>query len=314
MRPTQFIAALALAGSVVFSSYAALAAEEADPVIAKVGGVDVYQSELELAQGELDPQFSQMPAEQRQLAALAAVIDIKTLARMAEDEKIQDSESFKHQMAFLRDRTLHNLLFKKKVVDPITDEDVKARYDKEIAATPKEDEVKARHILLETEEEAKAVIAELEAGKDFVELAKEKSTGPSASQGGDLGYFTKGRMVPQFEQVAFELEPGEFTKEPVKTEFGWHVIKVEDRREAQPPAFEQVAPQVRQVLLRERYSDLMNQARDDVEVEILDPELKAGYDSVMSMQQGQDAAPAEEGTDGAADPAADAEPAPAAEE
>jgi peptidyl-prolyl cis-trans isomerase C len=118
------------------------------------------------------------------------------------------------------------------VVDPVSDADIKARYEQEIAAVPPEEEISARHILLETEEAAKAVIAELDAGKDFAELAKEKSTGPSAAQGGDLGFFTKGRMVPEFEAAAFDaLTPGEYGKEPVKTQFGWHVIKVEERRE-----------------------------------------------------------------------------------
>jgi peptidyl-prolyl cis-trans isomerase C len=126
--------------------------------------------------------------------------------------------------------------------------DIKARYDKEVAATPPEEEISARHILVETEEEAKALITELDAGKDFAELAKEKSTGPSAGQGGDLGFFTKGRMVPEFEAAAFEITPGEYGKEPVKTQFGWHVIKVEERRETAPPAFEEVADQVRQLV------------------------------------------------------------------
>jgi len=284
MRPTKLIAALLIAAAVALPA-GSMAADGDDPVIAKVGGVDVYQSELTLAEAELDPQFQRMPAEQRQLAALAAVVDIKTLARKAEADKFQDTELFKRQMAYLRDRTLHNLLFKAQVVDPITEEEIKARYEKEIAATPTEDEIKARHILVKTEEEAKAVIAELEAGKDFVELAKEKSTGPSASQGGDLGYFTKGRMVPPFEAAAFALEPGEFTKEAVNTEFGWHVILVEDSRKAEPPVFDKVKDQVQQVLLRERYADLMAQARKDIEVEVLDPALKDGFAQIQASQK-----------------------------
>jgi peptidyl-prolyl cis-trans isomerase C len=167
-------------------------------------------------------------------------------------------------------------------MDTITDADVKARYDKEVAATPPEEEVKARHILVKTEEEAKKIIADLDAGKDFLELAKLSSDGPSAEQGGDLGYFTKGRMVPEFEAAAFELKPGEYTKTPVKTQFGFHVIKVDDRRPAAAPPLEQVSDQVRQVLLRERYAALLDEARAEAEVEVVDPALKQAYDAIKT--------------------------------
>ena len=283
MRHTKLVAAVFLASSVLMSS-GAFAADGEDPVVAKVGDAEIHESELALAQGELDPQFDNVPAEQRRLAALAAVIDIKSLARKAESQDLEDTPEYKAQMSYLRDRTLHNILFKKEVIDSITDEEVKARYDKEIAATPPEEEVKARHILLKSEDEAKEVIKELEGGADFVELAKTKSTGPSASEGGDLGYFRKGRMVPAFEEAAFGLKAGEFTKEPIKSEFGWHVIQVEDRREAEPPKLEQVAPQIRQVLLREKYAALLDAARSEVEVEVVDPALKEGYETVMKQQ------------------------------
>ncbi|MBW3096481.1 peptidylprolyl isomerase [Pseudohoeflea coraliihabitans] len=300
MRHTPLLAAVFFAATLSLST--PLHAAEDDPVVAKVGGVELHQSELRLAEGELDPQFAQMPAEQRRLAALAAAIDVKLLARLAEDEDLEETETYKRQMAYYRDRTLHNLMFKEKIVDTITDEDARARYDKEIAAMPSEEEVKARHVLVKTEDEAKAVIAELEDGKDFIELAKTKSTGPSAAEGGDLGYFTKGRMVPAFEEAAFALEPGEFTKEPVQSEFGFHVIKVEDRRAAAPPSFEQVEGQVRQVLLRERYADLMASARDSIDIEVVDPDLKAKYEQVMAMQKGGAAAAGEtENGDGAAE-------------
>ena len=283
MRPSQLAATLLLS-SIAFLPVHGYAAENADPVVATVAGVEVLASELKLAEGELDPQFDQMPEAQRRVAALAAVIDIKTLAHKAEAEKLDQTEDFKKLMAFQRDRALHNAIFKATVVDPVTDADVKARYDKEVAATPPEEEISARHILLKTEEEAKAVIAELDAGKDFAELAKEKSTGPSAAQGGDLGYFTKGRMVPEFEAAAFALKPGEYAKEPVKTQFGWHVIKVEDRREKAPPAFEQVADQVRQVVMRERYAELIKAARGEVKIDVIDPELKAAYEAIQKQQ------------------------------
>jgi peptidyl-prolyl cis-trans isomerase C len=283
MRLSQLAATLLLS-SISFLPVHAVAQDAADPVVATVGGVEIRTSELQMAEADLDPQFESLPAEQRRVAALAAVIDIKALARKAEAEKLDETESFKRLMAFQRDRALHNALFRSGVVESITEEDVRARYEKEVAATPAEEEISARHILVETEEAAKALIAELDEGKDFAELAKENSTGPSAANGGDLGYFTKGRMVPEFEAAAFALEDGEYAKEPVQTQFGWHVIKVEDRREAAPPPFEQVADQFRQLVLRERYGDLIREARGAVEIEVLDENLKTAYEAISAQQ------------------------------
>ncbi|MEQ8739897.1 MAG: peptidylprolyl isomerase, partial [Hoeflea sp.] len=175
MRLSQLAATLLLS-SISFLPVHAVAQDAADPVVATVGGVEIRTSELQMAEADLDPQFESLPAEQRRVAALAAVIDIKALARKAEAEKLDETESFKRLMAFQRDRALHNALFRSGVVESITEEDVRARYEKEVAATPAEEEISARHILVETEEAAKALIAELDEGKDFAELAKENST------------------------------------------------------------------------------------------------------------------------------------------
>ncbi|MEX3011391.1 peptidylprolyl isomerase [Hoeflea sp. TYP-13] len=255
-------------------SFGAYAQDTEDKVIATIGGKPVYQSELTFAETDLDPQFSRLPADQRTAAALSALLDIKLIALQAEKAGLGKDEMFQRRLEFLKDRALHNEYFRAKVVDGLTEEAVKDRYEKEVAATPPEQEVKARHILVDSEEQAKAVIAELEAGKDFIELAKEKSTGPSGPQGGDLGYFTRGRMVPEFEEAAFALETGGYTKEPVKTQFGWHVIKVEDKRDTPPPQFAQVADQIRRVLLQEQYLALIQEARAAIDVEVTDKNLQ----------------------------------------
>ncbi|MFK0277324.1 peptidylprolyl isomerase [Ensifer sp. NPDC090286] len=264
-------------------------AEDADPVVAKVGGEDVRQSELNLALGGLDPQLQQMPEEQKRAAALSAIIDVKLLSATAEKEGLQDDATFKQRVAYLTERELHNAYFKKHVVDAITKDDVKARYDKEVAAIPVQEEVKARHILVKTEDEAKEIIKELDAGKSFVELAKAKSTDPNKNDGGDLGYFTKGRMVPEFETAAFALEKGTYTKTPVKTQFGFHVILVEDKRPQAPPPLEQVEQQVRQLVMRDKYVELLAAAKKDAGVEISDPALKQAYDEANKAQEAQEA-------------------------
>ncbi|MBZ7922999.1 peptidylprolyl isomerase [Ensifer adhaerens] len=287
MSKLKTLAAAALVAAMAV--HGAARAEDADPVIAKVGGEEVRQSELTLALGGLDPQLQQMPDEQKRAAALSAIIDVKLLSKTAEKEGLQDDATFKQRVAYLTERELHNAYFKKHVVDAITKEEVKARYDKEIAAIPAQEEVKARHILVKTEDEAKEIIKELDAGKSFVELAKAKSSDPNKDDGGDLGYFTKGRMVPEFETAAFALEKGTYTKTPVKTQFGFHVILVEDKRPQAPPPLEQVEPQVRQLLMRDKYVELLAAAKKDAGVEISDPALKKAYDEANKAQEAQQA-------------------------
>ncbi|OHV78295.1 peptidylprolyl isomerase [Ensifer sp. LCM 4579] len=277
---------LALAALVAIVAAGGVArAEENDPIVAKVGDQEIRQSELDLAISSLDPQLERMPEEQKRAAALSSVIDVKLLAKDAEKEGLQNDEAYKQRIAFLTERELHNAFFKKHVVDAITEDDVKARYEKEIAAIPVQEEVKARHILVKTEEEAKEIIKELDAGKSFVDLAKAKSTDPNKDDGGDLGYFTKGRMVPEFEAAAFALEKGAYTKEPVKTQFGYHVILVEDKRPQAPPTLEQVEPQVRQLVMRDKYLALLASAKESTEVEISDAELKKAYDAANAARE-----------------------------
>ena len=187
-------------------------------------------------------------------------------------------------MHFLDIRELHNAYFRKHVLEAVTDDEVKARYEKEIAALPPQEEVHARHILVKTEDEAKAVIAALDGGKDFAELAKEKSSDPSKSEGGDLGYFKKGQMVPEFEAAAFALEKGQYTKTPVKSQFGFHVIKVEDKRTAAPPPLEQVNTQVRQMVMQDKYLGLLKAAKEKATIVVADPELKKGYDAATAAE------------------------------
>ncbi|WP_419914676.1 peptidylprolyl isomerase [Hoeflea sp.] len=260
-------------------SAGAAAQDSEDKVIATVGGKPVYQSELSFVE-ESDPQISRLPADQRTATALSTLLDIKLLAQQAENAGFGKDQAFQRRLDFLKDRELHNLFFKNRVIDGLTEEAVRERYDREVAATPPEQEVKARHILVDSEEQAKTVITELDGGKDFIELAQEKSTGPSGPQGGDLGYFTRGRMVPEFEEAAFALETGTYTKEPVKTQFGWHVIKVEDKRDTPPPNFEQVANQIQRILLQEQYLALLQEGREAVKVEITDEDLQKLFGGV----------------------------------
>ena len=262
------------AGLALLIATPSLAQENGKTIIAKVNGVEITEQELALAEVDMLEQFQQTPAENRRAAILNALIDIKLLAAAAEEAGLDQSPSFQARMAFNRSRTLHNEIFQKNALNSITDEDLKIRYDLEIKNFPQTEEVKARHILVDSEEAAREIIAELDGGADFIELAKTKSTGPSGPQGGDLGYFGKGQMVPEFETAAFALEKSEYTKDPVKSQFGWHVIRKEDQRMTPPPEFEQVKSQVRQMIAREKYFNLTQDARKKFKYEILDQDLK----------------------------------------
>jgi peptidyl-prolyl cis-trans isomerase C len=281
MRPTLPFRSLAACGLVLGLAFAApvaaIAQDKApdETVVATVNGSPITERDLEMAQGDLGPQFAQLPDEQKRAAALSAAIEIRLLAAKADEEGLDDTDAFKDRMEFLRQRALHSAFVESKVAGEVTDEAVRARYDKEVAATPPANEIRARHILVATKEEAEAIIAQLEAGGDFEAIAKEKSTDGAAAQGGDLGYFGAGQMVPAFEEAAFALEVGQFSKQPVQTQFGFHVIKVEDKRTQQPPSFEEVKEQVRTLLFRETYFAAVQALREAATVDVQDPALKA---------------------------------------
>lgn len=276
---------IVLAACVSLSALTGAAFGQDATVVAKVGDLEITQSELDLAIANLDPQLAQLPDEQKKVAALSGAIDVKLLAANATAAGLQDDPEYQRRMAFIAERELHNAFFKKNVVDAVTEDEVKARYDQEVAALPKQEEVRARHILVKTEEEAKQIITDLDGGKDFIEIAKEKSTDPNKTEGGDLGYFSKGRMVPEFEEVAFALEKGTYTKTPVQTQFGFHVILLEDKRDAPPPAFEAVEQQVRQLVMRDKYLELIEKAKTEQKIEIVDEALRKGYEEANTAEQ-----------------------------
>ena len=290
MRPTVPLRSLAACGLVlglVFSAPVAAFAQDTAPdktVVATVNGSPITEHDLEMAQSDLGPQFAQLPEEQKRAAALSAAIEIRLLATKADEEGLDDTEAFQDRMEFLRQRALHSAFVESKVAAEVTEEAVRARYDKEVAATPPVNEIRARHILVATKEEADAIVAQLEAGGDFEAIAKEKSTDGAAAQGGDLGYFGPGQMVPPFEEAAFALEVGQYSKEPVQTQFGFHVIKVEDKRTQQPPAFDQVKEQVRTLLFRETYFAAVQALREAATVEVQDPALKAALGEEEAAQ------------------------------
>src|ERR1700732_3700054 len=251
-----------------------LRAEDANPVLAKVNGSEIRQSDLALAEEELGPSLAQMDPATKKENVLAFLIDMKIVAKAAEDKKIENNEDFKKRMAFTRNRLLMDSLLASEGKAATTDEAMKKVYEDASKQIVGEQEVHARHILVETEDEAKAVEEELKKGADFAELAKKKSKDPGASDGGDLGFFTKDQMVPEFSAVAFSLEPGKVS-DPVKSQFGWHVIKVEEKRSRKAPDFEQVQSQIETYVTRKAQADYVAKLRETAKVERMEASSEA---------------------------------------
>jgi peptidyl-prolyl cis-trans isomerase C len=253
---------------VLFASHT-VRAEDANPVLAKVNGAEIRQSDLALAEEELGPSLAQMDPATKKENVLSFLIDMKIVAKAAEDKKVENDEDFKRRLAFARNRLLMDSLLATEGKAATTDDAMKKVYEDASKQITGEQEVHARHILVETEDEAKAVEEELKKGADFAELAKKKSKDPGASDGGDLGFFTKDQMVPEFSAVAFALEPGKIS-DPVKSQFGWHVIKVEEKRNRKAPDFDQVRGQIETYVTRKAQADYVAKLREGAKIERMD--------------------------------------------
>ena len=270
----RFGLATALVGCLALALIAGPGRAADDPVLAKVNGAEIKKSDVAMAEEELGPSLAQMDPATKKDNVLAFLIDLKIVAKAAEDKKVENSEDFKKRLAFTRNRLLMDSLLASEGKAATTDEAMKKVYEDAAKQITGEQEVHARHILVESEDEAKAVKAELDKGADFAELAKKKSKDPGAADGGDLGFFTKEQMVPEFSAVAFTLEPGKVS-DPVKSQFGWHVIKVEEKRARKAPDFEQVKAQIETYVTRKAQAEYVAKLREAAKVERMDKPAEA---------------------------------------
>ncbi|HYR65685.1 MAG TPA: peptidylprolyl isomerase [Reyranella sp.] len=239
-----------------------------DPIVATVNGQPVRLSELEVAQQALPQQYRNMPLQAVFPALLDRIIDSKLVVQEGKKTKVNDDPAFKKRMAFVEDQVLQDFWIQREVARKVTPEKLQQRYEERLKSMPSEEEAHARHILVSTEDEAKAIIADLKKGTAFDKLAKEKSTDKaSGAEGGDLGWFKKSDMVKEFADAAFALKKGELTETPVKSQFGYHIIKLEDRRKAPPPAFEELSDQLREEMAREVVTAQLDQLRSGAKIE-----------------------------------------------
>ncbi len=257
--------AAALATFLAVSAVAGPVSAEDDPVIARVNGNEILRSQLMQAHENLPNEYKQVPLDQIYPMLLTSLIDSKLVAQDAKARNLDEEEDFQKALTMVKDQLLERYAVRKEIEDAVTDEKLREMYDGQVADGA--EEVHARHILVKTSDEAVAIIKELDGGADFAELAKEKSTGPSGPRGGDLGFFGKGQMVPSFEEEAFALDAGAHSRNPVKTEFGFHVIKVEERRSAAPPSFEDSVEELRADAAQAAGSAYVQRLRGDAEIE-----------------------------------------------
>jgi peptidyl-prolyl cis-trans isomerase C len=248
----------------------AACAQSSDPAVARVNGTEIRSSDLAIAEEEIGSNLPPMTAEAKRNYLITYVSDMLLAAKAAEDKKITDDADFKRRLAYMRNKLLMETLLHDESKTAVTDAELHKVYDDAAKQLVGEQEVRARHILVETEDEAKAILAELKKGTDFADYAKLKSKDPgSAQDGGDLGYFTKDQMVPEFSAVAFKLDKGQLS-DPVKTQFGWHVIKVEDKRDRTMPPFDDIKERLQAYVVRKAQTEVISKLRQGAKIERVD--------------------------------------------
>jgi peptidyl-prolyl cis-trans isomerase C len=258
-----------------------LHAQDSDPVVARANGVDIRQSDLALAEDEVGASMPQMPPDQKREYLITYLADIIILSQAAGQQNIADRPDVKHRIELERNKVLMETLLQDVGAAAVTDDAMHKVYDDAVKQMAPEEEVHARHILVATEDEAKAIEDQLKKGADFATLAKEKSKDPGAAEGGDLGYFTKDQMVPEFADAAFKLDKGQIS-DPVKTQFGWHIIKVEDKRTKPTPTFDEVKAQITNYVQHKAQAELVENLRKSATIERLDRPPAAADPSTLN--------------------------------
>ncbi len=251
-----------------------------DKLLAKVNGVEIHQSDLATAEEEAG-QLPPMAPEAKQEYLVSFLIDMIAVSKEAENRKFGDSADFRRRVAFVRNKLLMATLLEQVGKAALTDAEMHKVYDDAVKQMTPEEEVHARHILFrapaddakagkEAEDKTKAAIERLKKGEDFAKLAGELTEDPSGkANGGDLGFFTKEQMVPEFADVAFKLDKGQIS-EPVKTQFGWHVIKLEEKRSKPVPTFDEVKSQIETFVTRKAQAELVTKLRTSATIERFD--------------------------------------------
>ena len=268
MKSILFRVLLASTFSIVFVS--PVLAADANRVLARVNGDNITEKDLRDTIKALPESFQQWPEAKLRPVVLDQMINSKLITADAAKKKMIDDPLVGRKMELAKDQVIQEVYLTHEIKDKINESAVKEEYKKYLKANPKQDEIFARHMLVDNENDAKALIAKLDKGEDFATLAKTNNKGPEKEKGGELGWFTKDDMVKEFSDAAFDLKKGQYSKQPVKSPFGWHVIKVEDRRARAQPKFEDVKDQLAIQLSQRLIKEKVDALRKANKVEIYD--------------------------------------------
>jgi len=271
IRVLSFVAAT-LVG---VAAMASVGLSQDNRVVVTINGKAITEGELNLANAEIGAELGNVPEETKRRVLIEFMIESQLLAEAADSAKLGQGPEFEQRTRYWRRRALRDAYFENKIKGAVSDADARSFYDSQVAQMKPEEEIKTRHILVETEEQAKEIREKISHGADFAQMAKEHSKDPgSKDDGGDLGYFARGQMVPQFEEAAFKLQKGDLS-EPVQTQFGWHVIQLDDRRQRKPPEFSAVKERLMAAMVHRKAQEVVAELRGKAKIEYVDPAIKA---------------------------------------
>jgi len=263
-----------------------------EKAVAKVNGKTITEADMQLAEAEIGNELGSIPPEARRRVILEYVIENQLFADAAEAAKLGSGAAFDERMQYWRRRALREYYFEAELKKSVSDAEAKKFYDQQVGNAKAQEEVRARHILVDSETLAQELQGRIAKGEDFVALAKEHSKDPgSKGDGGDLGYFGRGQMVPVFEETAFALKPGEVSA-PVKSQFGWHLVKLEDRRARGAPPFETIKDRLVASLIHRKAQEVAAELRAKAQLEYIDPGIKAQIDQERAIKPAPGIAPA----------------------
>jgi peptidyl-prolyl cis-trans isomerase C len=264
----------ATAGILALVAFGGLAVRAQEGVVARVDGKTITEADMRLAEAEIGSDLGSLPEGTKRRVLVEFLIENQLFADAAEKQKLSAGTGFDERMQYWRRRALRDVYFDKSVKDTLSDVETKRFYDQQVGTLKPEDELRARHILVESRDKARDLFQKILHGADFATLAREHSKDPgSKDQGGELGFFSRGQMVPQFEEAAFKLKAGE-VGEPFETQFGWHIVKVDERRQRTAPAFEDVKDRVRASMMHQKAQQIASELRGKAQIEYIDQDIR----------------------------------------
>jgi peptidyl-prolyl cis-trans isomerase C len=258
------------------------AAEAQDSVVAKVNGKTITEADMKLAEAEIGSDLGTLPEPTKRRVLVEFLIENQLFADAAEGQNLASGAAFNERLQYWRRRALRDAYFDTTVRNTINEAEARKLYEGMVGAAKPEEEVSARHILVDSKDKARELYEKLAHGSDFAQLAKEHSKDPgSKDQGGQLGFFTRGQMVPQFEEAAFKLGKGE-VGEPFQSQFGWHIVRVDDRRQRPVPRFEAIKERMVADMIHKKAQQIAGDLRGKAQIEYIDPEIKSAIETERS--------------------------------